>query len=369
MSRIVVATPDAVGQRMAGPGIRAWQLARELARVAPTTLIAKIEGDPMAADAGVAMIDRRSDDAVGAIRGADVLVGQPARRFRRTRKDQRVAYDMFDPTVLELRELYGSAPSLRQRIHLAAEWSRLCFALETADLLIAAAPQQRRFYRQLQSSDAPWIDVPFGIDLDEVSSCAKPQDNVVIWGGGVWAWLDPITAIEAIHKVNATGPRTKLLFLGRTRPNRELIDRRREDRFEQLLASAGPDVDANAQWVPYRERLAWLRSGKVAIMLHRPTAEAEFSIRTRLFDAIAAAIPVVATRGGFAADLVEREGLGVVVPPGDADAVAAAIRRLLTDDVFHASCVQSLERIRPRYAWSIVARPLVEAVQAWLKQS
>ena len=368
MSTIVVATPDVVGERMAGPAIRAWHLAHELAGVAPTTLVAKFEGDSIGAE-GVTLVDRRSDDAARVIRGADVLVGQPARGFRKARRAQRAVFDMFDPTVLELRELYGSAPSLRQRVHLIAEWSRLCFALETADLLMSAAPQQRRFYSQLQSGDAPWIDVPFGIDLTETASCAKPQDNIVIWGGGVWAWLDPVTAIEAVHRVNDAGVRCKLLFLGRTRPNVDLIDRRRDDRFEQLLKTAGPDVSANAEWVPYRERLSWLRSGRVAIMLHRPTAEAEFSIRTRLFDAIAAGVPVVATAGGFAADLVRRESLGLVVPPGDPDAVAVAIRRLLTDDVFHASCVQSLERIRPRYAWSVVARPLVEAVAAWLKQS
>lgn len=367
MSTIVVATPDVIGERMAGPGIRAWHLARELSRLAPATLIATIDGDPMAS-ADMRLLDRRSDAAEQALREAAVLVGQPARGFRKRRRDQHAVFDMFDPTVLELRELYGSAPSIRQRVHLAAEWSRLCYALEMADLLIAAAPQQRKFYAQLQSGDAPWIEVPFGIDPAELTRCEKPQDNLVIWGGGVWAWLDPATAIDAIHRVNASGVRCKLLFLGRARPN-GVIDRRREDRFETMLADAGPDVSANAEWVPYRERLSWLRSGKVAIMLHRPTAEAEFSIRTRLFDAIAAGVPVVASSGGFAADLVAREGLGVVVPPGDAGAVAEAIRRLLTDDVFHASCVQSLERVRPRYAWSVVARPLVEAVRAWLTQS
>ena len=40
---VVVHTPDVVGERMAGPGIRAWHLARELARHVPTTLIAKSE--------------------------------------------------------------------------------------------------------------------------------------------------------------------------------------------------------------------------------------------------------------------------------------------------------------------------------------
>jgi glycosyltransferase involved in cell wall biosynthesis len=367
MSIIVVVTPDVVGERMAGPAIRAWHLAHELAAVAPTSLVAKVEGTPLPTGP-LTVLARGSKDAARAIRQAEVLVGQPARGFRRARREQRVAFDLFDPNVLELRELYGSAPSLRQRVHLAAEWSRLCYALETADLLICAAPQQKRFYAQLQSSDAPWIEVPFGVDLAETRACAKATENVVVWGGGVWAWLDPVTAIEAIQRVNESGVRCKLLFLGRARPNRELIERRRDDRFERLLEKAGPDVSANPEWVPYRERLSWLRSGKVAIMLHRPTPEAEFSVRTRLFDAIAAGVPVVATEKGFAADLVAREGLGIVVPPGDVTAVAGAIRRLLTDDVFHASCVQSLERLRPRYAWDVVAHPLVEAVRRWLKQ-
>jgi glycosyltransferase involved in cell wall biosynthesis len=101
------------------------------------------------------------------------------------------------------------------------------------------------------------------------------------------------------------------------------------------------------------------------MMLHRPTAEARYSIRTRLFDAIGAAVPVIATEEGFAAELVAREGLGIVVPPGDVAAVADAIRRLLTDDALHATCVSNLERIRPRFAWPEVTRPLVEAVSRW----
>jgi glycosyltransferase involved in cell wall biosynthesis len=207
--------------------------------------------------------------------------------------------------------------------------------------------------------------VPFGVDLDEVRGCEKPKDNIVVWGGGLWEWLDPATAVDAVVRLNDEGLRAKLLFLGRSRPNRTLIDRRRDDRFDALLTRGRGHVSANDDWVPYRERLAWLRSGKVAIMLHRRTAEAEYSIRTRLFDAIAAAIPVVATRGGFAADLVESEGLGIVVSPEDTAAVAAAIRKLLTDDDFHARCVQRLERIRPRFAWEVVTRPLVEAIMQW----
>lgn len=367
MSSVVVATPDVVGARMAGPGIRAWHFALELAKRTSVTLIARREGDAPAGAPGITMVERGSAEARDALAEARVLIGQPARGFRKLRSGQHIVFDMFDPTVLELRELYGRAPSLRQRLHLAAEWSRLSYALIRADLLIAATPQQRRFYDSLHGGDASWIEIPFGVEMDLVRRCPQPQANVVIWGGGVWEWLDPATAVEATLKANADGVACKLLFLGRTRPNRNLIDRRRDDRFELLLQRGGPFVDANADWIPYAERLSWLRSGKAAIMLHRPTAEAEYAIRTRLFDAIAAAVPVIASAGGFAAELVSREGLGIVVSPGDVDAAAAAIKRLLTDDAFHARCVQRIERIRPSFAWDRVVAPLVDKVTEWLK--
>jgi glycosyltransferase involved in cell wall biosynthesis len=290
------------------------------------------------------------------------------RGFFKRRRNQRIVYDLFDPQVLELRELYGNAPSLRQRIHLGAEWFRLTFALRHADLLMCAASKQREFYDQLKSSDTPWIDVPFGIDLAETRACPTPRDNLVVWGGGVWEWLDPGLAVDAVLQLNREGLRCRMLFMGRARPNPHAVDRRRESRFDELLSRGNGVVDANADWVPYAERLSWLRAGKVAIMLHRPTAEADYSIRTRLFDAIAAGVPVVATERGFAAELVAREGLGIVVPPSDREAVARAIRRLLTDDAFHMACVENLVRIRPRFAWEVVTRPLIDAVSQWQKQ-
>ena len=358
MVQVVVHTRDVVGDRMAGPGIRAFHLAEQLRRHFPTTLVAQSE-------AGVVQASGLPPGASEEVlRSADVLVGQPARSFRRRRRTQRMVYDLFAPNVLELRELYGSSPNLMQRKHLAAEWWRLSYALATADLLVCGVAKQREFYQSLQACDAPWIEVPFGIDLDEARGCEKPRDNVAIWGGGLWEWLDPATAVDAIVRLNEGGLRAKLLFLGRARPNRELIDRRRDDRVDALLQRGRGHVSAE-EWVPYRERLAWLRAGKVTIMLHRRTAESEYAIRTRLFDAIAAAVPVVATRGGFAADLVHEEGLGIVVPPEDVGAVAEAVRKLLTDDEFHAGCVQRLESLRPRFAWEVVTRPLVEAIMQW----
>jgi glycosyltransferase involved in cell wall biosynthesis len=350
---------------MAGPGIRAWHFAAELSKHFPTSLICRSEG-PAQTGVSVPHQLRTLDWREGreALREAAVLIGQPARRFHRYRPGQRIVFDLFDPILLELEEMYGQHPSLRQRVHRAAERWRLNRALAEGDLLICATAKQRELYDGARDRI---IEVPFGVELSVAPAIlpAREPENLVLWGGGTWEWLDPRTAVDAIVKLNRQGLTCRLLFLGRERPNLELVDRRRQDRFDQLVASGAPFVMANEQWVPYGQRLAWLRRSRIAIMLHRPTAEAPYSIRTRLFDAIATATPVIATEEGFAAELVAREGLGIIVPPADVDAVAQAIRRLLQDDVFRAQCVSNLERIRPLFAWDVVTRPLVEAVQRW----
>jgi glycosyltransferase involved in cell wall biosynthesis len=323
-------------------------------------LVARIEGQP--GKSSFPMLEWRSPEARAAMHEATVLIGQPARGFRRLRPGQRIIYDLFDPVLLELQEMYGRHPSPRQRIHVLAEKWRLRRALAEGDLLICATSTQRELY----GDDGRMIEVPFGAEAgDEGAGTPPRREDLIVWGGGTWEWLDPRTAVEAVVRLNRDGVSCRLLFLGRWRPNRDLVDRRRESRFDLLVASGAPYVFANEQWVPYGERLSWLRRCKIAMMLHRPTSEARYSIRTRLFDAIAATTPVIATEEGFAAELVSQQRLGIVVPPSDVDAVSEAIGRLLRDDVFHAECVSNLERIRPQFAWPVVARPLIEAVSRW----
>ena len=340
MFSVVIVTKDVVGERMAGPGIRAWHFAQELKKHFPTTLMAQ------------GSWSRKE------MRNASVLIGQPARGFHRMRPGQRVIYDLFDPVLLELREMYGRHPSMRQRVHFLAEQMRLRRALSEGDLFMVATPNQRELY-----AGKPIIEVGFGAETDETDGALR--ENLILWGGGTWEWLDPRTAVDAVIRLNLDGIDCRLLFLGRARPNRALRDRRRDNRFDELVARGDPYVIANPEWVPYRERLSWLRRSKIAIMLHRSTPEARYSIRTRLFDAISTATPVIATEEGFAAELVGREGLGIVVPPENVAAVAGAIEKLLRDDVFYTSCVHNIERIRPRFAWPVVVTPLVEAVSRW----
>jgi glycosyltransferase involved in cell wall biosynthesis len=73
-----------------------------------------------------------------------------------------------------------------------------------------------------------------------------------------------------------------------------------------------------------------------------------------LVDAIAAGRPVVATAFPHAVEMLS-SGAGVVVPHGDAPAMASALRRILTEPDLAKSMADEAARLAPALRWSTVA--------------
>jgi glycosyltransferase involved in cell wall biosynthesis len=74
-----------------------------------------------------------------------------------------------------------------------------------------------------------------------------------------------------------------------------------------------------------------------------------------LVDAIAAGRPVVATAFPHAVELLG-SGAGLVVPQGDPEALALALRRVLTEPELAAGMAAEARRLAPGLAWDAVAR-------------
>jgi len=82
--------------------------------------------------------------------------------------------------------------------------------------------------------------------------------------------------------------------------------------------------------VPRAEMPALLASADLALVPlknHLPGA-----VPSKIYEAMAAAVPVVLAGDGEAAEIVRRSRSGVAVPPGDADGLALAIRELAGDE-------------------------------------
>lgn len=70
---------------------------------------------------------------------------------------------------------------------------------------------------------------------------------------------------------------------------------------------------------------------------------------TSIMDAQAAGIPVVATRTGGIPEIVQDGVTGLLVPPRDPDALAVAVRRMLSDRALRDACVRAARAQSPGY--------------------
>jgi glycosyltransferase involved in cell wall biosynthesis len=105
-------------------------------------------------------------------------------------------------------------------------------------------------------------------------------------------------------------------------------------------------------------------------------AEAEVAVVPSLYEgfslpaieAMACGVPLVATTGGALPEVVGRDGdTALLVPPGDAGALAAAIGRLLGDPALRRQIgTAGRTRVFERFTWAATAEGTVEQYRAEL---
>jgi glycosyltransferase involved in cell wall biosynthesis len=160
------------------------------------------------------------------------------------------------------------------------------------------------------------------------------EDKLLLWGGGLWPWLDPLTAIEAMRLVAQQRDDVRLVFPGTKHPNPLLSGMKTKTEDAKDLAARLGLINRHVffgDWVPYERWGDVLLESDVALSLHQDTLEARLAFRSRMLEYIWAGLPTIATTGDATSDLIAQHNLGVVVNYGDVAAVADAILRLLDE--------------------------------------
>ncbi len=177
----------------------------------------------------------------------------------------------------------------------------------------------------LPSSPLPPMPADFRpFDLD-------PSDPVLLWGGGLWDWLDPLTAIRALPHVLERVPNARLLFPGTRHPTPSVPTMSMVEQARELARSSGL-LNTHiffGDWVPRDVWPHYLQRAAVGLSLHPASYETHLAFRSRLLEYIWAGLPMVVTGGDETALVVQRYGLGRVVGVQDVTGVAAAILDLL----------------------------------------
>ncbi len=390
---VLLICADPVGEQMAGLGIRCWELARTLSAHAAVT-VAHGGGERREVD-GVTMVPFRAHapHAVRAlIERADTVVAHPqwplVNRWLK-RSSARVVVDLYCPETLETLELTAGRSRAVRRQLTATTLDRLHAALRTGHNFICASESQRDLWlgamlalRLIEpaaydrdASLRETIDlVPFGAPREpparvagvgprETIAGVDTDSEVVLWNGGIWRWLDAPTAIRAVAELAERRPRLRLVFMGGAADHPAAVRSTREARaLAEQLGLLGSVVFFHDSWVPYAERGTWLLQADCAISAHAEHLETRFAYRTRLLDCFWAQLPVVCTSGDDLADYVQRERLGAVAPPQDADALARALDEVLQNG--RDSYAERLRVAAERHSWQRMAAPLVRWIAA-----
>ena len=191
------------------------------------------------------------------------------------------------------------------------------------------------------------------------------DDKLILWGGGLYNWFDPETLVRAVARLSSDHPDVRLFFQGTRHPNptvpeMEVVATTRE--LARELGVLDRHVFLNDSWVDYADRQNYLTEADLGVSTHFDHVETEFSFRTRILDYLWAGLPMVVTAGDHFADVVEKEGLGLVVPADDVDALVEALERMLYDDALRESSAAAVARVSGASTWEVVLEPLVRFV-------
>ena len=381
---------------MAGPGIRYYEFARELAKRFEVTLVVPHETD--AEFDGINVLQIRPDDELRLgklVRGFEVVVAQrlPVSTMALlSRSATRAIYDLYAPAMIENLALdahdQGSTMdrhwlrrnSLIQQVTLMTGDAFVCASEKQRDLWLGSLAALGRLTPERYGADPTlrsFIDVvPFGIPQDSpqargrvlkgVIPGIRDGDKVLLWGGGIWNWFDPLTVIRAVAELAKRRDDIRLYVLGLKHPNPDITEMamtRKAVELAEELDVLDRHVFFNFGWVPYAERASYLLEADLGVSAHFDNLETRFAFRTRLVDCLWAGLPMVVTRGDALGELVAARGLGTVIDFADVQGWADAIEALLDDETAYRGAQANIAAVRSEFAWPRAIAPLARLIE------
>lgn len=398
MTSVLIISGDTVNVNMGGVGVRNWELARALSRYCTVTLAIPNPSDLNPPNFDLVSFDLEKGDLRELAGRMDVIILHGfVLHFHPYLRDlgKPLAVDLYVPSLLESlvwhdQDDWGTwIPAYEEYARVQAE------LLRAGDFFFCASERQRDYWlgwlhaqkrinphtcRQDPTLRKLLDIVPFGLPdetifgrnlfrnghpaasrpvLKGVTPGIAPTDKLIIWSGGLWDWLDPLTLIRAMAQLAQSHPQLKLYFLGTRHPNPQVSGMEMPDKAIRLSQELGlyNRTIFFGDWAPYEQRGLYLAESDLAVVSHHAHIETHFSFRTRVLDCIWAGLPLIITEGDAMAELVRSEGLGYTVPPGDVQAMAEAIERLLSEPV-PDRFANAFERVRQQFTWDQVIQPL-----------
>ena len=388
---ISIISYDIVGKKMAGPGIRFYEFSKILSKFADVTLHAPNKIDIEAEGIRTRSYNPKNYNSLSrSLENADMILiqGHILYYFPFLKNfTGKIIVDLYNPFNLESLEMFKDQDMI-ERLRIDRNNNNIIkLQLAIGDFFICASEKQRDYWIGMLGAMGrinPYsydsdntlrtlIDVvPFGIPSDppkrggilmsDVIPNLREGDKIALWGGGIWNWLDPITAIKAIWEATRSRDDMKILFMGIKHPDPKLPEMKKcldAIKLSKELGLYDKQVFFN-EWAPYEKRQALLLESDVGLSIHQERIETEFSYRTRVLDYIWAGLPVITTEGDSIAKMVKEENIGEVVKYENTTQLARVLESMLNNKSLQDIYRKNLKKIRSGFFWENVTKPLVK---------
>lgn len=384
-TKLLVIAYDKIGERMAGPGVRSWEIAKALA---PDCDVTVASATPIGRSAeGVTTVHAPTEAQMKVqVDRADVILvqGLAYRRYACLHHTRAIlVVDLYDPWVLENLEQHAVLGERACTEHLLADADVQNELVDAGDVFICASERQRDYWLGMLTSrgkldHSAWLDdaelrtlidvVPYGAPSDPPATGAALKgvhpsvgidDTVLLWSGGAWQWFDPLLVVDAFAEAVKSAPSLRLYFMGLAMQGsvpampiaEQLHQRARELELHTSHIIFG-------DWVPYDERGAVLAEADAAVLATRRSVEARLAFRSRLLDHFWVGLPTITTPGDVLAELVGDEAAGIIVPLGDKDAMVDAMLRIAAGGESVETMRRNARGLADRFRWSDNVEPL-----------
>jgi glycosyltransferase involved in cell wall biosynthesis len=223
--------------------------------------------------------------------------------------------------------------------------------------LLAVSAEVAAYLEQFPGAQGRIYIIPNGVDpnrfaLKLVPSCPGPARTFTVgFVGTLKPWHGLATLVEAFALLHRSAPRLRLLVVG-DGPERSRLEADLGARGLRELTLFTGAVDSDQ--VP-----GLLASMDVAVAPYPKLANFYFS-PLKVYEYMAAGLPIVASRIGQLAELLRHEETGLLCPPGDAPALAAALERLRRDTILRQRLGRAARSSAlKKHTWSAVARRIL----------
>ena len=231
-------------------------------------------------------------------------------------------------------------------------------AFSSASVLLAVSEEMAAYLARYPGVRARVHVVANAVDPERFSSAveracpAPPGTFTVGFVGSFKAWHGLPVLIEAFGRLRRENPDTRLLLVG-DGPERDSVLRDLSARG--LLEAAHLTGRVAPHEVP-----GLLASMDVAVAPYPQRRHFYFS-PLKVYECMAAGLPVVASRIGQLRRLIDDGVTGILCPPGDADALTSALDRLRTNPRLRLRIGRTARAtVLGRYTWESVATRILE---------